>query len=92
MLVGIAEIGRQPIGPSTHRRYLTTMQRNDLITLLAEQANDPVSVSVSGFMIDVYSVAYVHGHIVLVLDPNEIADTLKQIAAGDSGPGAITAG
>jgi hypothetical protein len=68
------------------------MLRNDLITLLGERDNDPVSVSINGFMVDVESVAYMRGHIVLVLDPDEMSDSLKQLAAGDPGPGEITAG
>lgn len=63
------------------------MLRNDLITLLAEKDNDPVTVCLNGFMIDVHAITDARGHIVLVLDPEEMADTLKQIAAGDPGLG-----
>ena len=68
------------------------MLRNELITYLGEKDNDPVSVSIEGFMVDIASLAKVGKHIVLILDPDELRDTLKQIAAGDSGPGVITAG
>lgn len=63
------------------------MQRNDLITLLGEKDNDTVTVSLNGFLIEVDSVSCAAGHIVLILDPVEAADTLRQIAAGDPGPG-----
>ena len=65
------------------------MQRNDLITLLAEKDNDTVTVSVRGFLVEVSAVTDLGGHIVLILDPDEESDTLRQVIAGDPGPGAI---
>lgn len=56
------------------------MLRNDLINLVAERDNDPVAVSVNGTLIDVDSVGYQGGRLVLVLDPDGLRDVLRQIA------------
>jgi hypothetical protein len=58
------------------------MLRNNLITLLAESDNDTVAVNVNGILIDVDSAAHYRGNIVLVLDPEDLRSTLKQVATG----------
>lgn len=68
------------------------MLRNNLIAALSERDNDPVTVSVNGFLIDIASVSYLGGHIVLILDPEEMGDVLELIVAGDPGPGVIPPG
>ena len=60
------------------------MLRNDLIIKLSEQDNDCVTVDVNGILIDVESVAYDRGNVVLVLDPEELRATLQQVASGRS--------
>lgn len=55
--------------------------RNDLITLLAEaEDNNAVTVSVNGALVDVDSVSAQDGSIVLLLDPEDLQDTLKRWA------------
>jgi hypothetical protein len=61
--------------------------RNDLIIHLAQRDNDPVSVSLNGFLVDVDSVAYTRGQIALKLDPDEMRAVLRQLTGGDPGPG-----
>jgi uncharacterized protein YmfQ (DUF2313 family) len=57
------------------------MLRNDLITLLAEaEDNNAVTVSVNGALVDVDSVSAQDGSIVLLLDPEDLQDTLKRWA------------
>ena len=63
------------------------MLRNDVITQLAQWDNDPVSVSLHGFLVDVDAVAYSNGQIVLKLDAEETRAVLRQLADGDPGPG-----
>jgi hypothetical protein len=48
------------------------MLRNDLITLLAQHDNDPVTVAVNGHAIDVENVTEHNGSIVIVLDPEAV--------------------
>ena len=62
------------------------MLRNDLVTWVSGHDNDPVVVSVQGFLIDVVSVSEERGQLVFGLDPEELAGTLKQIASGQTGP------
>ena len=45
------------------------MLRNDLITLLGQYDNDPVTVDVHGHAVDVTNVREQRGSIVIVLDP-----------------------
>ena len=49
------------------------MLRNDLITLLSEQDNNAITVSLDGVQVDVDSVATQAGSIVLVLDRRSYA-------------------
>lgn len=57
------------------------MLRNDLITLLAEaEDNNAVTVSVNGALVDVDSVSAQDGSIVLLLDLEDLQDTLKRWA------------
>lgn len=55
------------------------MLRNDLITLLAENDNNAVTVDVNGALVDIESVAAHDGSIVLVLDPEDLLDTFKNL-------------
>jgi hypothetical protein len=54
---------------------------------LAQWDNDPVSVSVKGFLVDVDAVAFSNGQIALKLDSEEMRAVLEQLADGDPGPG-----
>lgn len=53
------------------------MLRNDLINYLAQLDNDTVTVNVDGNLIDVDSVAYDRGNIVLILDPEGLQSTQR---------------
>lgn len=55
------------------------MLRNDLITLLSEQDNNAVTVSLDGVLVDVDSVAIQAGSIVLVLDLEDLQDALSEL-------------
>lgn len=57
------------------------MLRNDLITILSEQSNDPVVVRIAGSLIDVESVTHEEGCVVLVFDSEELNDVLAADAA-----------
>ena len=59
--------------------------RNSLVTLASEYDNNPVAVSLEGFLIEVVSVAEQRGQIVLNLDPEELRATLRQITPGRVG-------
>ena len=56
------------------------MLRNDLITLLGEQDNDPVTVDVGGILVDVAAVTADRGSVVIVCDPEDLRATLDQLA------------
>jgi hypothetical protein len=56
--------------------------RNDLITLLAQRNNDTVAVDVNGILIDVDAVTADRGNVVLTLNPEDLSDTVRQIASG----------
>jgi hypothetical protein len=58
------------------------MLRNDLITQLSRQDNDPVSVDVNGILIDVERVTVARDDIVIVLNPEDLSDTLRKLASG----------
>jgi hypothetical protein len=58
------------------------MLRNDLITQLSRQDNDPVSVDVNGILIDVERVTVARDDIVIVLNPEDLFDTLQKLASG----------
>jgi hypothetical protein len=62
------------------------MLRNDLITLLSQYANDPVTVDVNGIFIDVEAVTSERGHVVLVLNPEDAHGTLEQFHRHQAGP------
>ena len=66
------------------------MLRNDLITLLSQQDNDTVTIDINGTLIDIEAVTNARGLIVLVLQPEDLHDTLKQIAARNAEAGAIS--
>ena len=57
------------------------MLRNDLITQLAQKDNDNVAVDVGGILVDVRGVSTDRGSIVLLLEPEEFAATLRQVAS-----------
>lgn len=59
------------------------MLRNDLITGLSEQNNDPVVVKIAGSLVDVASVIHDDGCVVLVLEPEELNDALATGAASE---------
>ena len=62
------------------------MLRNDLITLLSQKDNDTVTVDVGGTLVDIEAVADARGGIALILQPDDLQDTLTRIAAGTSAP------
>lgn len=67
------------------------MLRNELITRLSDYNNDNVVVSIGGIQVDVDSVFYDRGSVVLVLDPEDALSTLVQIAATRPIPDRTTA-
>ena len=59
------------------------MLRNDLITLLAQYDNDPVTVSINGCAVEVEGVAVENGSLTIVLDDDELqaaASTVTGVA------------
>ena len=60
------------------------MQRNDLINQLAtDKDNDSVTVDVNGVLIDVDAVTTSRGSIVVLLNPEDIGETLRKVASGE---------
>lgn len=57
----------------------TIVLRNDLITQLSSRDNDAVTVSLNGYLIDVDAVTDARGGIVLMLDQQDLQDTLNEI-------------
>lgn len=58
------------------------MRRNDLITHLSRTDNDSVVVDVNGVLIDVEAVTIARGMVVIVLNQEELSDTLQRISDG----------
>jgi hypothetical protein len=56
------------------------MLRNDLITMLSQHDNDPVTVNVNGIMIDVENVSTDRDSIVIGLDPDDLRSVLASVA------------
>lgn len=55
------------------------MLRNDLITLLGQGSNDPVTVDVGGIFVDAVGVTWERGTPTIVLDPDELTSALEGI-------------
>ena len=58
------------------------MLRNDLITLLSQSDNNTVTADVNGILIDVDAVTVDRGSIVIVLNVEDLSETLWKIASG----------
>lgn len=58
------------------------MQRNDLITHLSRTDNDSVVVNVNGVLIDVEDVRAERDSVVLVINQDDLLETLTKIADG----------
>jgi hypothetical protein len=56
--------------------------RNDFITHLSQADNDNVVVDVNGILIDVEAVTTDRGNVVVVLNQEDLTDTLRKIADG----------
>jgi len=57
------------------------MLRNDLIILLSQRDNDTVTVDVNGILIDVDAVTFDRGTIVIVLNAEDLSETLRKTAS-----------
>jgi len=62
------------------------MLRNDLIVLLSQRDNDTVTVDVNGILIDVDAVTVDRGAIVIVLNAEDLSETLQKTASGHLSP------
>jgi hypothetical protein len=58
------------------------VQRNDLITHLSRTDNDSVVVDVNGVLIDVEGVKAERDSVVIVLNQDDLLETLAKIADG----------
>jgi hypothetical protein len=58
------------------------VQRNDLITHLSRTDNDSVVVNVNGVLIDVEGVKAERDSVVLVINQEDLLETLAKIADG----------
>lgn len=59
------------------------MERNDLIRQLAkDKDNVSVLVDVNGVLIDIEAVTTDRGSIVIVLNSEDVSDTLQKVASG----------
>lgn len=58
------------------------MQRNDLITHLSRTDNDSVVVNVNGVLIDVEAVKAERDSVVIVINQEDLLETLAKIADG----------
>ena len=58
------------------------MLRNHLITLLSQSDNNTVTADVNGILIDVDAVTADRGAIVIVLNTEDLSETLREIASG----------
>lgn len=58
------------------------MLRNDFITHLSRADNDSVVVDINGFLIDVEGVKTERGSVVVVLNEEDLRETLQKIADG----------
>lgn len=58
------------------------MQRNDLITHLSRTDNDNVVVNVNGVLIEVEGVKVERDSVVLVINQEDLLETLTKIADG----------
>ena len=58
------------------------MLRNDFITLLSRPDDDSVVVEVNGILIDVEAVTTDRGMVVVVLNHEDLSNTLTRIADG----------
>lgn len=66
--------------PTNERREVPPMLRNDLITMLSQHDNDPVTVDVKGILVDVGSVSTDRDTIVIGLDPDDLRSVLADMS------------
>jgi hypothetical protein len=65
-----------------HRTKGVPVQRNDLITHLSRTDNDSVMVNVNGVLIDVEAVKVERDAVVIVINQEDLLETLTKIADG----------